>query len=75
MDRATQTSLSAPSEELQRQLRSLVERLTRGDLRRMGMKNDGGDILSINNAPVVLNSELKAMIELAGLPSSFLTQE
>lgn len=75
MDVATRTSLSAPPEELQRHVRNLVERLTRGDLRRLGMKNDGGDIIAINNAPVILSSEMKALVELARLPTSLLTLE
>lgn len=72
MNDATRSSPASSSPELQRQVKNLVERLTKGDLRRLGMKNDGGDIISMNNAPVVLSAEMEALVELAGLPSSYL---
>ena len=75
MDDATRASPASSSPELQGKVKNFVERLTRGDLRRMGMKNNGGDIISMNNAPVVFSDEIKALVELAGLPSSYLRKE
>lgn len=75
MAKATSRSPSLPPDELHRHLRSLVERLTRGDLRRLGMKRDGADIISMNNAPVVFGEELRALVELAELPTSYLEME
>lgn len=75
MDDATRASPASSSPELQKKVKNLVERLTRGDLRRMGMKNDGGDIISMNNAPVVFSDEMRALVELSGLPSSYLRKE
>lgn len=75
MEAATATSQPASSDDAKRQLRNLVDRLTGGDLRRLGLKWDRGDIITLTNAPVVLSAELSALIEIAGLPLSLLKQE
>ena len=53
------------------QIRFLLERL-RKDIRHIGLKRDGGDILAMNNAPVILETELRAIIAIAGLPLSLI---
>ncbi|MFG6574185.1 hypothetical protein ACGYLO_21730 [Sulfitobacter sp. 1A13353] len=73
MKAATATSLTHSKRHLEEQVRNLVNRLANGDLRRLGLKWDGEDIVTMSNAPLVLSAELSALIELAGLPSSLLT--
>lgn len=75
MEMATGGPQSALRHEQNKQVRSLVERLSKGDLRHLGLKRNGEDIVSMSNAPVVLRTELKALVELAGLPLSLLSQE
>lgn len=67
-------SCDAP-EELKRLVRTMLERLSKTDLRHMGLKRAEGDILSMNNAIVILEVELRALAELSGLPLTLLNRE
>lgn len=69
---ATAVAQNASSDELMLQVRNFINRLTKGDLRRLGLKWDGEDIVAMTNAPVILSSELRALVEVVGLPSSLL---
>lgn len=66
-------STSGDQHENRRRVREFLERFQKGsDLRPMGLKREGADIIAVNNRPVILEEELKAIIELCQLPLSIL---
>ena len=68
-------STDGKQHDSRRRVRTFVERFLKGsDLRPMGLQRDGADIIAMNNRPVILEEELKAIIELCELPPSLLEQ-
>lgn len=73
------SSLSGPLNEHKleyiQNIRSLLVRLSKRDLRSLGLKRVEGDIVSATNAPVVLERELRSIAMVSDLPESILESE
>lgn len=64
-----------PSSLAIEKIRNFLVRLSKNDLRSMGLKRLEGDVVSMRNAPVAMKEELLAIAEVSNLPKSILEQE